>query len=80
MTPATDTEIASFAEAFARIEQEVARVLLGQEDVLRSVLVALFAGGHVLWRALPESERRCLRAHSPSPSGWTSTAFSSRPI
>jgi len=47
------TEVAAFAGTFRAIEQEVARVVLGQEAIVRSVLVALIAGGHVLLEGPP---------------------------
>src|SRR5881397_1036400 len=35
------------------IEQEVARVIVGQQMVVRGVTIALLAGGHVLLEGLP---------------------------
>ena len=43
----------AFRDAFARLRTEVGRVLVGQEDVVAEVLVALFAGGHVLLEGVP---------------------------
>jgi MoxR-like ATPase len=41
-------------QATARaIEQEVAQVIVGQESVVRGVVIALLAGGHVLLEGLP---------------------------
>ena len=42
-----------FAERFSAIEAEVGRVLLGQDEVVRLALIALFAGGHVLLEGPP---------------------------
>ena len=36
-----------------RLEQEVSRVIIGQRQVLREVLISLLAGGHVLLRGVP---------------------------
>jgi MoxR-like ATPase len=36
-----------------RLEQEVSRVIIGQRQVLREVLICLLAGGHVLLRGVP---------------------------
>jgi len=49
------TEIApeAFREIAARIEAEVGKVIVGQQEVVRHVLVALFAGGHVLLEGVP---------------------------
>jgi MoxR-like ATPase len=44
---------AAFREVFARLRAEVGRVLVGQEDVVQEVLVALFANGHVLLEGVP---------------------------
>jgi MoxR-like ATPase len=46
-------EIQSFASRFGDAVAQVTRVVLGQEDVVRSVLVALLAGGHVLLEGPP---------------------------
>jgi MoxR-like ATPase len=53
LEPATEAEVAQFAALFQAAEREVGRVLLGQEDAVRAVLVALFAGGHVLLEGPP---------------------------
>ncbi len=47
MTPA------EFVETARRIEREVAKVIVGQEDVVRGVLVSILAGGHVLLEGVP---------------------------
>ena len=52
-TPLTDEEAAQFAERFRAVETEVGRVLLGQDEVVRSVLVGLISGGHVLLEGPP---------------------------
>jgi MoxR-like ATPase len=48
-----DIEIASFADGFRRLEEQVGRVVLGQRETVRQVLVALIAGGHVLVEGPP---------------------------
>jgi MoxR-like ATPase len=50
---ALSEDIRWFAERFSAIEAEVGRVLLGQEEVVRLALIALFAGGHVLLEGPP---------------------------
>ena len=50
---ATEEEVSHFSATFASITDEVERVLLGQESVVHAVLVALFAGGHVLLEGPP---------------------------
>jgi MoxR-like ATPase len=42
-----------FAESVDRIRQEVAKVLVGQEEIVEGVLVALIAQGHVLIEGVP---------------------------
>ena len=43
----------AFTESFTKIRTEVARAMVGQEDVVDGVLTALFAGGHVLLEGVP---------------------------
>ena len=43
----------AFREAFASLRSEIGRVLVGQEDVVEEVLLALFANGHVLLEGVP---------------------------
>ncbi|GAA1640323.1 AAA family ATPase [Georgenia ruanii] len=50
MSPAQATE---FREAFARIVDNVGRAVLGKADVVRLVVTALLAGGHVLLEDYP---------------------------
>jgi MoxR-like ATPase len=45
--------IAAFAATFKELEAEIAKVVLGQDEVVRQVLVALIAGGHVLLEGPP---------------------------
>ncbi|MBI2349243.1 MAG: ATPase, partial [Deltaproteobacteria bacterium] len=37
-----------YREMFLQLEAEVRKVIVGHADVIRKVLVAFFAGGHVL--------------------------------
>ena len=50
---ASDSEIAAAGELFARIEREVAAVLVGQVALVRRLLVALLADGHALLEGAP---------------------------
>src|SRR5687768_7297555 len=45
--------VQQFAQAFAAIRNEVSRVLLGQDEVIEQVLLAIFARGHVLIEGVP---------------------------
>jgi MoxR-like ATPase len=46
-------KIAEFRRTFLRAETEVGRVIVGHREVIRKVLTALFAGGHVLIEGVP---------------------------
>jgi len=50
---ATPDEVSAFAEVFGQIVDEIERVLLGQQEVVHAVLIAFFAGGHVLLEGPP---------------------------
>ena len=45
--------IGEFTTAFARVENEVGRVMVGMKEVVRRTLSAIFAGGHVLLEGVP---------------------------
>jgi MoxR-like ATPase len=42
-----------FQELFNRLEKEIQKVIVGHADVIRKVLIAFFAGGHVLLEGVP---------------------------
>jgi len=42
-----------FRESFATLRAEIGKVIVGQEDVVRDVLIGLFCGGHVLLEGVP---------------------------
>jgi MoxR-like ATPase len=50
---AVEAQVRSFAATYERVKAEVARVIVGQTDVVDGTLVALLAGGHVLLEGLP---------------------------
>jgi MoxR-like ATPase len=50
---ASQAEVDAFSRRFLQAQDEVGRVLLGQEDIVRAALVALLAGGHVLLEGPP---------------------------
>ena len=45
--------VADFRETAQRVEEEVARVMVGQNDLVRDVLTSIVAGGHVLLEGVP---------------------------
>jgi MoxR-like ATPase len=51
ITPAE--RVTEFRRVFARAEAEVGKVIVGHSDVIRKLLTALFAGGHVLIEGVP---------------------------
>jgi MoxR-like ATPase len=42
-----------FQQMFKRLEAEVQRVVVGHDDLIRKILIAFFAGGHVLLEGVP---------------------------
>ena len=63
-----ESRIARFREVEAEIVKQVRRVIVGQEEVLEQVMIALFVGGHCLITGLPGRPRRCWSA--PWPRRW----------
>ncbi len=53
MTDMQDTNIEEFARIAQAIEAEVGRVIVGQKDVVRSVLICILAGRHALLEGVP---------------------------
>lgn len=47
------TQAADFREALGKLEDELGRIIVGQQDVVRQTLVAILAGGHVLLEGTP---------------------------
>ena len=52
-TPATPLTAEQFRDTAATIEAEVGKVIVGQHEVVRHVLVAILAGGHALLEGVP---------------------------
>ena len=48
-----ETRAGEFREAFERLRTEMGKILVGQTDVIRSVLTAFFAEGHALLEGAP---------------------------
>src|ERR1041385_7940401 len=49
----TESQIASFRNAYAILRAEIAKVVVGQEQIVDNTLIALFGGGHVLLEGVP---------------------------
>jgi len=50
---APEAQVKECAAAFERVRAEVGKAIVGHQEVVEGVLVALFAGGHVLLEGLP---------------------------
>ncbi len=51
--PAAAGQLDRVADAAVRIERELAKAIIGQQRVIREVLIAFVAGGHCLLRGVP---------------------------
>jgi MoxR-like ATPase len=51
--PTARARVDDFCNTFARIRTELGKVIVGQTEVIDEILVALFAGGHVLIEGVP---------------------------
>src|SRR5436189_2214396 len=49
----TEQAIESFRNAYAALRAEIGKVVVGQEEIVESTIIALFAGGHVLLEGVP---------------------------
>ncbi|NLF24697.1 MAG: AAA domain-containing protein [Deltaproteobacteria bacterium] len=48
-----ETAINEFQGVFGALESEIARVIVGNEEIIRETLASIFAGGHVLLEGVP---------------------------
>jgi MoxR-like ATPase len=53
MQQGSSMEPENFQVMFRRLEAEVRKAIVGHDDVIRKVLIAFFAGGHVLLEGVP---------------------------
>jgi len=53
MTAAIEQQVEGFQRLFTRVKQEVAKVIVGYDDVIECVIMALLANGHVLLEGVP---------------------------
>src|SRR6266480_5973766 len=49
----SEADLATFMDTARRLEQSLSSIVIGQERVIRELLFALFAGGHVLLEGVP---------------------------
>src|SRR5262249_56666264 len=52
-TDAIKSHLDQFRTDFQRLRQEIAKVIVGQDDIVEGTLNALVAGGHVLLEGVP---------------------------
>jgi MoxR-like ATPase len=52
--------VGDFARTFRRIQTEIHKVIVGHEDAIEEILIALFAGGHVLIEGVPGTGKTLL--------------------
>src|SRR5579883_3407695 len=52
--------VADFARTFRRIQGEIHKVIVGHERAVEDLLIALFAGGHVLIEGVPGTGKTML--------------------
>jgi MoxR-like ATPase len=53
MNEAAASQVERFRSIFARVRDEMGRMIVGQREIVEGVLVAFFAGGHVLLEGVP---------------------------
>ena len=56
------TRVEEFREVFAALRAEIGKVIVGQADVVEEILIAFFAGGHVLIEGVPGHRQDADRA------------------
>src|SRR5689334_13919391 len=49
----TEQAIETFRNSYANLRAEIAKVVVGQDQIVEDTLIALFAGGHVLLEGVP---------------------------
>ena len=47
------TQVENFSRAVKQIKEEIKKDLVGQEDIVNNVIIAIIAGGNVLLEGVP---------------------------
>ena len=53
MSAAVDEQVEGFQRQFTAVKQEIAKVIVGYDDIIESVVMSLLANGHVLLEGVP---------------------------
>ncbi len=53
MSAAIEQQVEGFQKLFTRVKQEVAKVIVGYDDIIECVIMSLLANGHVLLEGVP---------------------------
>ncbi|MDH3584257.1 MAG: AAA family ATPase, partial [Phycisphaerae bacterium] len=70
--PSADVELlAQASEGFARIKQEMAEVIIGQDPIIRQLLAAIFSEGHVLVIGVPGLAKTLMVKTLAAVLGWS---------
>ena len=48
-----ETQVKAFSESIATVKAELAKDVVGQEEIINNVLIAIIAGGNVLLEGVP---------------------------
>jgi MoxR-like ATPase len=56
----SENPISEFQRTFEQIRREIGRVIVGHQDIVEQILIALFAGGHVLLEGVPGTGKTLL--------------------
>ncbi len=48
-----EQDVAQFLVAFNQVREEIAKVVVGQKEIVEEILIGLFAGGHILLEGVP---------------------------
>ena len=53
MSAAIEQQVEGFQRLFTRVKQEVAKVIVGYDDIIECVIMSLLSNGHVLLEGVP---------------------------